>query len=55
MVRKEEKNLRMEAFIEKLNGGYEISMSFEKNIESHFQDNKTRQSVKDIVLSSMEG
>lgn len=55
LVRKEEKNLRMEAFIEKLNGGYEISMSFEKNIESHFQNNKTRQSVKDIVLSSMEG
>lgn len=54
LVRKEEKNLRMEAFIEKLNGGYEISMSFEKNIESHFQNNKTRQSVKDIVLSAME-
>lgn len=54
LVRKEEKNLRMEAFIEKLNGGYEISMSFEKNIESHFQNNKTRQSVKDIVLAAME-
>jgi len=52
--KKEERDKRMEAFVEKLNGDYEISSQFDKNLEAFFHKNKVRSSVKQLVMEAVE-
>lgn len=42
-----EKNNRIEVFINKLDSDYEIDLSFEKNLESFFKQNKIRKGVQE--------
>lgn len=42
-------NKRLDTFIQKMNDQFELSLSFEKNIEAYFKTNDTREPVKDIV------
>lgn len=51
---KEEKDQRMQAFIDKLESGYEVSACFQRSLESFFRANRVRESVKQIVMDSME-
>jgi len=50
----EQRNIRIEAFISRLNDNWESSLSYEANLESFFASNQIRQSVKDIIYKSME-
>jgi len=52
--RKEERENRIGAFIDKLDGDWSAGMSFENNLEEFFQVNKVRTSVKDIVYKAIE-
>ena len=50
----EVRDARMEAFVERLDDGYEIGLSFQKNIEEYFAKNRTRASIKEMVFESLE-
>lgn len=51
---KEERDKRIDAFVSKLDGDWEASMSFEQNLEEFFKTNKTRDDVKSIIYKSIE-
>lgn len=50
---KEAKDERIEAFISKLKGEWDVSVSFEQNMEQFFSANKVRKSVVDLVWKAM--
>ncbi len=50
---KQERDKRMEKFINKLDDDYEIGLSFEHNIEEYFNNNKTRKETKEIVWEAI--
>lgn len=50
---KEAKDERIEAFISRLKGEWEASVSFERNIEQFLSANKVRQSVIDLVRKAI--
>lgn len=50
----EERNKRLEAFIERLSSEWEVSVSFEENLQRFFSSNKIRKSVVDLVHKAME-
>lgn len=52
--RKEERDGRIEAFISQLDSEWEAEISFEENLKRFFSHNKIRDSVKDIVMNSIE-
>jgi hypothetical protein len=54
IAKKEERDERLTAFIEKLDSDYEIGLSFEQNLEAHFSVNETREEVKKIIYQSIE-
>jgi DNA repair exonuclease SbcCD nuclease subunit len=51
---KEERNERIDAFISKLSGDYKTELSFEANLESFFQANEVKESVRRIVYKAIE-
>jgi len=51
---KEERDARIDAFVSSLDGDYKTEMSFEQNLESFFQVNTVRDSVKQIIYKSLE-
>ena len=51
---KEERDSRMESFIEKLNSDYSISLSFEQNLTEFFKANNTDEEIKKIIYASIE-
>jgi predicted phosphodiesterase len=51
---KEQRDARIDAFVSSLNGDYKTEMSFEQNLESFFQVNPVRESVKNIIYKSLE-
>jgi DNA repair exonuclease SbcCD nuclease subunit len=51
---KEERDARIDAFVSSLDGDYKTEMSFEENLESFFQVNTVRDSVKQIIYKSLE-
>lgn len=51
---KEERDKRIEAFVSKLSGDYEVGVSFEQNLTAHFAANKTDKEVKDIIYKMIE-
>ena len=50
---KELRNARMDAFIESADKDYDVSSSFEKNLNSYYGKNKTRKGVKSLISESL--
>ena len=50
-----DRDKRIDAFVSRLSTDFEISLSFEKNLEEFFSANRVRQGVKDIVWSAVKG
>lgn len=50
----EKRDQRMEAFVSRLNDNYEIGLSFEKNLENFFNENRVRKPVKELVWEMIE-
>lgn len=50
---KEERDARIEAFISRLDGNWEASLSFEQNLEQFEKTNSVRKSVMDIVYKAI--
>jgi DNA repair exonuclease SbcCD nuclease subunit len=54
LIVKEERDKRIDAFISRLDGSYETTVSFEQNLEMFFQTNEVENSVKQIIYTSIE-
>ena len=54
LEQKEERDGRITAFVEKLSGEYEMSLSFEKNLEEFMKVNDVDEEVKQIIYKSIE-
>ena len=54
LEKKEERDERIDAFISKLDTDWEAGMSFEENLEAHFNVNKTKSEIKSIIYKSIE-
>ena len=52
--KKDKKDKRMEAFIERVDTSYELGIDFPMNVESYFRKNVTRKGIKEIIRKSME-
>ena len=50
---KEERDKRMEAFVSRMKDDFEISLSFENNLEAYFKINRTKKSVQNKVWEAM--
>jgi predicted phosphodiesterase len=50
----EERDARIDAFISKLDGEWDVSLSFEQNLEIFFQANKIEENVRQIIYKSIE-
>jgi DNA repair exonuclease SbcCD nuclease subunit len=50
----EERDVRMEAFVNRLSDDYDIDLDFNKNIEAYFNNNRARKVVQDMVWESVE-
>lgn len=48
------RNDRIDAFVEKLQTDFSATVSFEKNIDLFFQTNRVRKDVKEIIYTNME-
>lgn len=51
---KEERDIRIQAFIEKLNNEWNADLSFEANLERFQKENSIRRSVMDIIYAAIE-
>lgn len=51
----ENRDERIEAFVTRLCGNVEISLSFENNLEEFFSINRVRKNVKDLVWDAVKG
>jgi predicted phosphodiesterase len=54
LEQKEERDERISAFVEKLSGEYETSLSFEENLEAFMKVNNVEKSVQEIIYKSIE-
>lgn len=50
----EQRDARIDAFISKLNSEWDISLSFEDNIEAFCQANNVREPIKEIIYKALE-
>jgi len=51
---KQEQNVRIEAYIERINRDWDKGLSFEQNLETFFEKNQTPTSVRGIIWQSLE-
>lgn len=51
---KEDRNVRISAFVKYIKDGYEVGLSFQKNIEEFFKTNRIRKAIKDKVLEAID-
>jgi len=51
---KKERDERIEAYIEKMNQSWEVGLSFQKNLEAFFRENKTPKKVKEVIQWHLE-
>lgn len=49
----EKKDKRFQAFVQRLNKDYEVSLSFEKNMKTYIIQNKVRSSVNSVIWEAM--
>lgn len=54
IIVKEERDARIDAFVTRLDGDWEVSMSLDDNFKHFFSKNLVRQEVKQIVYNSLE-
>jgi DNA repair exonuclease SbcCD nuclease subunit len=54
LLRKQERDNRLEAFVSRLNNEWEGAVSFEENVERMLVENQIRESVKQIVYKAIE-
>lgn len=54
LLKEEERNKRMEAFITRLSDEWEVGVSFEENLKRFFSANQIRKSVVDLVYNAIE-
>lgn len=52
--RTEEREGRITAFVERIKGEWDLTLSFEENLEHFFQSNKVLDSVKQIIYDAMD-
>lgn len=52
--RKEERDQRIDAFISKLSNEYEIGLSFEQNLNTFFEKNNIKDTVKELIFKAIE-
>jgi len=52
--REEERDGRIQAYVEKLNQDWSVDLSFERNLEEFFRKNKVRTSVKELIYKAIE-
>ena len=50
----EQRNKRIDAYVSRLNNKWEVTMSFEKNLEVFEKENNVDKSVMDIIYRSLE-
>lgn len=50
----EQRDARIDAFISKLNSEWDVSLSFEDNIEAFCQANNVREPIKEIIYKALE-
>jgi hypothetical protein len=51
---KNERDERIIAYIERMRGGWEVGLSFKKNLEAFFSENKTPRKVREIIWQALE-
>ena len=51
---KEQRDNRMNAFIEKMDDNYEVGLSFEENLEAYKKTNKTKKQVMNIIYKALD-
>jgi len=49
-----ERDSRLSSFVEKLNDGYEIGLSFERNLKEYLQSNRTKKRTTEIIWEMVE-
>lgn len=54
LAQEKEKDERISAFVERLSTQWEAGLSFEKNMEKFFQENKTDSEVRELIWRCME-
>ena len=52
--RKKERDERVAAYVERMQGNWSTGASFRKNLEAFFIENKTPQKIKDVILCHLE-
>jgi len=51
---KKEKDARIEAYTTRLSERYEVGLSYEENLKAYFEENRTRQPIKDRIWEACE-
>jgi DNA repair exonuclease SbcCD nuclease subunit len=51
---KKEKDARIEAYTTRLSERYEVGLSYEENLKAYFDENRTRQPIKDRIWEACE-
>jgi DNA repair exonuclease SbcCD nuclease subunit len=51
---KEQRDARIDAFISKLDGDWQVEMSFEDNLRNFFAVNNTKESIQQIIYKAIE-
>jgi DNA repair exonuclease SbcCD nuclease subunit len=51
---KEERDMRIEAFVEKLKGDYKVELNFEQNLKLFFESNDTEKDIQQITYQMIE-
>lgn len=54
LIKKEEKDKRIQAFVERIRNQKNLGLNFRKNLEIYFRDNKTDKHVEELVWGSLE-
>lgn len=54
LIKKEEKDKRIQAFVERVKNQKNLGLSFRKNLEKYFRDNETDKQVEELVWESLE-
>lgn len=55
LIKVEERDERINAFVKRLKDDYDLELSFEANLKAYFENNRTRKPIKDMVWESVGG
>jgi DNA repair exonuclease SbcCD nuclease subunit len=54
LIKKEEKDKRIQAFVERVRNKKNLGLNFRENLETYFRDNKTDKQIEELVWKSLE-